>query len=304
MTDIVSFDYAMKYMLKDKADFEIIEGFISAIIGSEGYKPVKVTSLLETESNAEASTLKRSVADCMVEDEDGVKYIVEIDKSYTDLFLSKAVFNTSRLIVDNLGVAEDYSKIKKVFHINLLYFPLKYQNGKATSPLHHGKVVFHEVEKDRTEGLHLMDRNMKIVDLSNVFPEYFVISVPLFDDVIKQELDEWLYMLKNSKTKEDFKSPYMKKVEQRLNVLKMSQAEREEFRSISMQSHKERDYLVAAQAKGIAEGIAEGEARGEARGKAEAKIELAKEMLKEGYEIDVIAKLTKLSLEEINSIRY
>ncbi|KJV78635.1 hypothetical protein RMAECT_1071 [Rickettsia rhipicephali str. Ect] len=32
----------------------------------------------------------------------------------------------------------------------------------------------------------------KIFDLYNVFPEYIVISVLLFNDVIRDELDEWL----------------------------------------------------------------------------------------------------------------
>jgi hypothetical protein len=62
---------------------------------------------------------------------------------------------------------------------------------------------------------------MKFFDAHNIFPEYFVISVPLFNDIIKDELDEWLYMMKHSEVKEEFKSPYMKKVADRLSVLKM-----------------------------------------------------------------------------------
>lgn len=63
-------------------------------------------------------------------------------------------------------------------------------------------------------------------DAHNILPEYFVISIPLFNDVIKDELDEWLHMMKHSEVKEDFKFPYMKKVADRLNFLKMTPAER------------------------------------------------------------------------------
>jgi hypothetical protein len=38
---LISFDYAIKYLLKDKGNYDIIEGFISALLKEQGYKPVK-----------------------------------------------------------------------------------------------------------------------------------------------------------------------------------------------------------------------------------------------------------------------
>ncbi|WP_233418993.1 Rpn family recombination-promoting nuclease/putative transposase [Rickettsia tamurae] len=102
-------------MLKDKGDYEIVEGFISAILKDAGYSAVKIKALLESSSNKENDSLKSSVADVIVEDEEGHKYIVEIDKSYTNLFMHKACFNSSRLIVDSISKSEDYSTIKKYF---------------------------------------------------------------------------------------------------------------------------------------------------------------------------------------------
>src|SRR5438045_2939757 len=138
MSDLISFDYAIKYLLKDKGDYEIVEGFISAILVSQGYEPVKITAVLESESNREEQIDKKSIADVIVDDQHGHKYIVEIDRSYTSMFLHKACFNSSRLIVDSLSKAEDYSTIKKVFHINLLYF----QYSDLQAPLYHGKTIF------------------------------------------------------------------------------------------------------------------------------------------------------------------
>ena len=77
---LVSFDYAIKYLLKDKGDYEIVEGFISALFASEGYKPIKIKALLESESNKESKHLKRSIADVIVEDEEGNE--VPEDKYY------------------------------------------------------------------------------------------------------------------------------------------------------------------------------------------------------------------------------
>ena len=230
--NLISFDYAIKFLLKSKEDYDIVEGFISALIAEEGYKPVKIKSLLESESNKESIGLKKSIADLIVEDEDGNNYIIEIDRSYTDLFLHKACFNSSRLIVDNIGTSQDYLKIKKVFHINLLYFPLK--NFKSKAPLHHGKVIFHEIDDQHPVDLHLTDSRKHHFDVHNIFPEYFIISIPLFDGIIKKEIDEWLYMMKNSEVKEDFKSPYMKKVGERLSILKMNQIEKSNYFILSL----------------------------------------------------------------------
>ncbi|MGX6959872.1 MAG: PD-(D/E)XK nuclease family transposase [Rickettsia endosymbiont of Pentastiridius leporinus] len=283
MSDIISFDYAIKYLLKDKGDYEIVEGFISAILKDAGYGAVKIKALLESESNREDKGLKRSVADVIVEDAEGHKYIVEIDRSYTNLFLHKACFNSSRLIVDSITQREDYSTIKKVFHINLLYF--SFDNMKA--PLYHGRTIFRELDKEHPINLHIADMGGRIFDAYNVFPEYFVISVPLFDDVIRNELDEWLYVVKHSEVKEDFKSPYMKKVAERLNILKMTPNERAAYQEYMNESLKNRDYLVSAEEKGREEG----------------KAELIQMMLKQGKTAQQIVDFTGLPIEEIEKLK-
>jgi predicted transposase/invertase (TIGR01784 family) len=290
MSDLVSFDYAIKYLLKDKGDYDIVEGFISALISSCGYKPVKIKALLEPASNKESKELKSSIADLVVEDDCGNKYIVEIDRSYTSLFLHKACFNSSRLIVDSISSSDDYSTIKKIIHINLLYFPF----GNIKAPLHYGKTVFHEIDKAHPQNLHIADLGMRFFDAHNILPEYFVISVPLFNDVIKNELDEWLYMMKHSEVKEDFKSPYMKKVADRLNILKMTPAERKEYTAYRNESLKERDYIVSAEEKGIEIGKAEG--------KAEEKIAIARNLLTQKIDINTISIATGLSEEEIKNL--
>ena len=298
MSDLISFDYAIKYLLKNKGDYDIVEGFISALISSCGYKPIKIKALLESASNKDSKELKSSIADLVVEDETGAKYIVEIDRSYTSLFLHKACFNSSRLIVDSISSNDDYSTIKKIIHINLLYFPF----GNIKVPLHYAKTVFHEIDKEHPQNLHIADIGMKFFDAHNIFPEYFVISVPLFNDVIKDELDEWLYMMKHSEVKKEFKSPYMKKVSERLSVLKMTPAERKEYTAYRNESLKERDYIVSAEEKGIEIGKAEGIEIGEARLREEKNM-IARAMLLDGDSVEKIARITGLSVEKINELK-
>jgi len=90
----VSFDYAIKQLLRHKSDYDIIEGFISGLFAAQGYPAVKINAVLESESNKESFDL----ADLVVKDAEGNKYIVEIERSYTPNFMHKACFNSCRLI--------------------------------------------------------------------------------------------------------------------------------------------------------------------------------------------------------------
>jgi hypothetical protein len=61
---LISFDYVIKYLLKGKSDYEIVEGFISALLTFQGYKPVKIKALLESESNKETQDAKIKYCRC------------------------------------------------------------------------------------------------------------------------------------------------------------------------------------------------------------------------------------------------
>jgi hypothetical protein len=93
---LISFDYAIKYLLRDKGDYSVVEGFISALLKTKVYKDVKIVALLESESNKEDRKSKRSLADLIVEDEDHHKYIIEIERNVKDSFIHKSLFNTSQ----------------------------------------------------------------------------------------------------------------------------------------------------------------------------------------------------------------
>jgi hypothetical protein len=291
---LISFDFAIKYLLKNKGDYDIIEGFISALFASQGYPPIKINALLDTESNKEELELKKSIADLVVEDADGNKYIVEIERAYTPNFMHKACFNSSRLVVDGIYGSQDYTTIKKIFHISLLYFSTK----GMEKPIYHGKTIIHEVDTKHPVDVSIANEGLVIFNTPNVFPEYFFISVPMFDDVINSEIDEWLYVMKHSEIKQGFKSPYMTKVAERLSVIKMSSEERNEYIYYQKQSVHSQDILSAAEAKGEAKGKAEGKVEG----RAEEKMEIARAMLLEGDSIEKVGKITGLTTEEIEKL--
>ena len=294
---LISFDYAIKYLLKDKGGYEIVEGFISALLKSQGYKDVKIVALLDTESNKEDKKSKRSLADLIVEDEEHQKYIIEIERQVKDSFIHKACFNTSRLIIDHLAERMDYTEIVKVFHISLLYFPV------GNGAIHHGQTIIREIETKERLTVHIKDPKTDeiIGDATHILPEYFFISVPMFNDRLEKEIDDWLYVMKYDDVPTTFHSPYMQRVADKLSILKMTPAEREGYSHYLKQLYNDRDELQAAIAKGRREGRAE-ERKDMLHMMLEEKKNMARMLCQEGMDIQKISRITGLPEEQIKSL--
>jgi predicted transposase/invertase (TIGR01784 family) len=289
---LVSFDYGIKYLLRDKGDYAVVEGFISALLKTKGYKDVKIVALLESESNKEDSKSKRSLADLIVEDEDHHKYIIEIERNVKDSFIHKSLFNTSRLIVDNLAQREDYTQIIKIFHISLLYFPI----GNGNGAIYHGKTIIHEVETNEKLSVHIKNQQTgEIFDATDILPEYFYISIPQFNDRLEREIDDWLHVMKYDEIPENYHSPYMVQVAEKLSILKMTPEERANYSYYQKKLYSDRDELAAAEARGIEKGIE--------KGKTEEKMEIARAMLLDGDDIEKISKITSLTVKEIEKLK-
>jgi predicted transposase/invertase (TIGR01784 family) len=278
---LISFDYAIKYLLRDKRDFSIVEGFISTLLRTQSYNSVKITALLDSASNREEPYIKKSLADMIVEDEHQNKYIIEIERSVDKSFIHKSLFNTSRLIVDNLPKGSEYLDIKKVFHISLLYFPI------GTSSLYHGKTIFHSLDtKDKLSYEIVYQPTGKVFNAVDILPEYFLISIPQFNNTLVKEIDEWLYFMKNDEIPKNSHSPYMKQIAEKLRVLKMTGEERNAYYAYNK-------YLTSEISK-YDSAVSVGEEK--------KSIEIAKKLLSKNFDIHTISEATGLSVEKLKTL--
>jgi predicted transposase/invertase (TIGR01784 family) len=98
---------------------------------------------------------------------------------------------------------------------------------------------------------------------------------------------------------EHFHSPYMKQVEEKLNILKMTEAERSNYTYYQKKLYNDRDELAAA----IRKGLAEGQAKGKIEGETKKAIEIAKKMLELNIDIMIIEAATGLSIIEIERLK-
>jgi len=150
---------------------------------------------------------------------------------------------------------------------------------------------------------------LKIEKIEYIFPEYYILKVGKFDNNAKDSLDEWIYFLKNSKIKDSFTAKGLKKAKKEFDVLSMKEKDRVAYNRYQSNKHYEASMIFSSygvgKLDGVKQGIKQGIEQGIEQEKAESqkKIEkIAKNSLAKGIDIETIALITGLSVEEIKRL--
>ena len=130
----IRFDWAAKRMLRDKANFDVLEGLMTVLLGEQ----VKIQEILESEGNQNAEDDKFNRVDVMAKDSKGEYIIVEVQLSREIHYLERILYGVSKVITDNIHLGDRYDKVRKVYSINIIYFPL----GQGSDYLYHGTTSF------------------------------------------------------------------------------------------------------------------------------------------------------------------
>lgn len=307
----VRFDWAIKRILRDKANKKVLEGLISVLIK----EPVVITEILESENNKLRKEDKGNRVDVKAKTGRGEFIIVEVQLTKETDFFQRILFGTATAINDQIGIGLDYAVIKKVYSINILYFDF----GTGDDYAYHGSMEFRGMTKEgsilsfntENEQKYIQKSTIRVTPPEDVFPEYFLLRVNQFNEVAKTPIEEWMAYLKDGIISDDTKDPGLQEARRKLNVMKMTTEEYKAYRDYMVSVHASKDAFDTARAdgwaEGRAEGMAEGRAEGMAEGRAEGRIEgraestnsIALNMKKDGVSAAVIAKYTGLTEEEI-----
>ena len=109
-----------KINTKKKKNFKILEGFLSELLK----KDIKITSLLESESNIQNADDKQNRVDLLVKTNKGEHIIIEVQAQSQPDYLSRVLFATSKEVVENTGRGDKYRVIPKIRSISILYFKI------------------------------------------------------------------------------------------------------------------------------------------------------------------------------------
>lgn len=202
---LVSFDWAMKNILRDKSNYIILEGFLFALLK----KKIKIINLLESESNSHEQDLKNNRVDILAENEAGEHIIIEVQYADDKYFFKRLLFGTSKDVVNNIKSGDSYKKVIKVYSVSLIYFDVESHKSSSgfVDYVYHGCTEFKGLHNNSPVDIdnYFLDGYNKLErDSINIFPEYFIISMEVFDNRVNDLLDEWIYSFKNHDVRRSF----------------------------------------------------------------------------------------------------
>ena len=283
----IRFDWAAKKILRDKKNFDILEGFLSELLKED----IKIEGLLESESNQEEDNEKYNRVDLYAENSKGEHIIIEIQNTREWDFLMRMLFGASKAVTEYLKVGAPYSDIKKVIGVSIIYFGL----GKGNDYVYVGQTKFTGLHSKKE--LELTTRQKELLKkptIHQAYPEYYLIQTTKFKDVIQEPLDEWIYFFKNNEVLDDFKAKGMEAVREKLVVHNLPDEERKRYNRFLDNLHWEAS--VAETAK-----IDEAERIQEELKKQ--KIEIGLKLIKMNFDNFQIIMATDLTEEEIEELR-
>lgn len=273
----IRFDWAVKRLLRQKANFGVLEGFLTVFLGEK----VQIVDILESEGNQQREDDKFNRVDIKARNSKGEIIIVEVQNTTEVFYLERILYGVAKAITEHINLGDTYEEVKKVYSISILYFDL----GKGDDYIYKGQNHF--------VGLHTNDE-LKITTKERdtivrkapeeVFPTYYLIRVNNFDKVAVSPMEEWMRYLKEGFISDAPKAPGLKEAKEKLQYYAMSKAERyaydEHINAVMIQN----DVIGNAKREGLAEGRAEGRAEGLTQGRTEGLAEGMKKGMSQGLE--------------------
>nr|VFK14156.1 MAG: conserved hypothetical protein (putative transposase or invertase) [Candidatus Kentron sp. LFY] len=258
---IITFDWAIKTILRDKANFDVLEGFLSALF----LRPITILDMLESESNPADEADKYNRVDLLAKTRDGERIIVEVQYLPEKAYLKRLAFGAAKTIVENLKLGEPYDHVKKVYSVSLVYFDVSRE--RDDDYIYHGKTDFTGLHTRRPVRLKdsLVGDRVRVQG-TDVFPEYYLISVKRFPDIVRDNLDEWVWAFKHNEVPDEFAAPGIDALKDKFDYIKMSEEERRRFDAYQDHARSEWGTITHAREEGLAEGIQMGREEGLAEG--------------------------------------
>ena len=291
---LISFDWAIKRLLRNKANFVVLEGFLSELL----FDNIKIEQILESESNQDYDDDKFNRVDILTKNSKNELIIIEIQSTYEIDYFHRMAYGTSKAVSENHKLGDKYLNIKKVISINIVYFDL----GQGEDYIYKGRTVFKGLHQNDILGLSEKQKQTFVKqEVADIFaspvrpsvscPEYYLLKVNQFNDIAKDTLDEWVYFLKNSEVKDDFKAKGLKEANEVLDIMRLEKEDQYGYNR-----YMDSLSLKASEAFSL-------KSEAEFKVREDEKIELAKKSILKGLNNELIAEITGLTIEKIQELR-
>jgi len=276
---MISFDWAMKRLLRNKANFEVLEGFLSELLR----RKIVIKYIGESEGTPTDKDNKTNRVDILVEADQKEIIIVELQFDSVAEYYHRMLFGASKAITNYMETGDKYDKVRKVYSINIVHFGLD-----GDDYVYHGFTNFKGVHTKNE--LQLTAAQQKLYSktvVGEIYPEYYIISVRGFNDVATDTLDEWIYYLKNNRIEDHFTAQGLDKAKEVLLFDNLTPEEQEAYlRDIDAKLLNDSAITTA-----------------QLEGEIKKSLTIAQKLLQKCMSIEDVSDATDLTYEQITEIR-
>lgn len=281
MANYIRFDWAMKRLLRNKANYAVLEGLLTTLLKV----PVRILLVINSTPYADDDISECFRVDLLIANKAGECALVEIQNNNEYAYYQRVIFGLSEQLTDFVNShAGGYASIRKVYSVNIVYFSL----GHGKDFVYHGKTEFRGIhEGDLLELSPFQRQTFKVDEVSQLYPEYYILKVNDFNRVAKSPLEEWIYYLNTGNVPDNATAPGLDTVKKQLQLDRMSKEDLKAYYRHLDNIVILRDNIYTERAEGRAEGIQEGVHK------------TALNLKRMGMDAGLIAQATGLTAEEI-----
>lgn len=292
---LISFDWALKRLLRNKANFVILEGFLSELLKQD----IEILNLLESEGNAEEEAQKINRVDLLCLNQLQELVIVEVQYHDEVDYFQRILFGASMLITDYLERGAKYGEVRKVYSVHILYFDL----GQGSDYVYHGRVEFRgQHEQDILALSKLQRKKYGKMIAGELFPEYYLLKINNFDEVARNTLDEWIYYLKTSTLPKTYRAKGLAEVAEQLKIDDMSPETKAKYLELIKGTNITESMIETAYENGALEGEERGMTKGMVKGEQQQFITTVLRAFDKGADIAFISEITERTADEVFAI--
>lgn len=286
-------DFAFKKLFGTEVNKELLISFLNALL--HGQETVKDLTYLNAEQLGTQEYDRRAVFDVYCINEQGERFIVEMQKGEQQFFKDRSIYYSTFAIREQAPKGEWDYQLKGVYTICILNF--KFDDTDPTE-------YFHEVK--------LVDTRSKRVFYDKL--TFIYLEMPKFtkeESDLKTLFDKWLYAIRRlgelMERPQALRDRVFTRLFEQAEIAKFNPNERYEYED-SLKVYRDwTNVLHTAEIKGEKRGERRGRKKGREEGRKEGieegrkntLLEMAAKLKAQGMNTEEIASLTGLSKEEI-----
>jgi predicted transposase/invertase (TIGR01784 family) len=266
-------DFGFKKIFGEEENKDLLVDFIQTLMPEKSN--ITTINYLKTEKLGRANTERKAIFDLYCENDKGEKFIVELQRAEQDYFKERSIYYSTFAIQEQAKKGKWDYNWQGVYTIAIMDFSFA-----------------HSLHKNVKTQVVLYDEENKVIFSDKL--KYIYLEMEKFDKSIEElenHYEKWLFILKNLHLLDEIPKELREKAFQKVfnvaEIAKYNPKDRQTYEN-SLKYYRDMENSLDLQYK---------------TGQKEKGMEIAKNMILDNFNINVISKITGLSIEQIEELR-